>query len=487
MRLLKDILYKAGLVEVIGSTDVAISSLCFDSRKAGKDSLFVAVKGTQSDGHAFIDQVLSAGAVAVVCETLPDHKDPKVTYVRVKDSEYALGIIASNFFDAPSEKLKLVGITGTNGKTTTASLLHNLFISLGFSAGLISTVVYKINEEEFTSTHTTPDAIRLHQLMRQMVDAGCQFCFMEVSSHAVVQKRISGLKFSGAIFTNITHDHLDYHKTFNDYVKAKKKFFDDLDENVFALVNKDDHNGMFMLQDTKAVKKTYAMKSSADFKCKILENQFSGLLLNMDGMEMWSKLTGSFNASNLLAIYSTAILLGQEKIKVLTVLSNLNSVDGRFQKVKTQSGIIGIVDYAHTPDALLNVLKTIQDIRMSDEKIVTVIGCGGDRDALKRPVMARIACEESDRVILTSDNPRSENPEEIIRQMQKGVEKHHQKKVLSVVDRKEAIKAACSLASAGDVVLVAGKGHEKYQEIKGVKYPFDDVKILTETLEMFAG
>jgi UDP-N-acetylmuramoyl-L-alanyl-D-glutamate--2,6-diaminopimelate ligase len=320
--------------------------------------------------------------------------------------------------------------------------------------------------------------------MKQMVDAGCQYCFMEVSSHAVVQKRIAGLKFSGAVFTNITHDHLDYHKTFEEYLKAKKKFFDGLDRDAFALVNKDDQNGMVMLQNTNAIKKTYALKSSADFKCKILESQFSGLLLNMDGIEMWSKLIGSFNASNLLAIYSTAILLGQEKLKVLTALSNLSSVDGRFQQVKTQSGIVGIVDYAHTPDALLNVLKTIRDIRVADEKIVTVVGCGGDRDALKRPVMARIACEESDKVILTSDNPRSEDPEQIIREMQAGVERQYQKKVLSITDRREAIKTACSLASAGDIILVAGKGHEKYQEIKGVKYEFDDVKVLSENLEM---
>jgi UDP-N-acetylmuramoyl-L-alanyl-D-glutamate--2,6-diaminopimelate ligase len=487
MKLLKDILYKAGLVEIIGSTEISISSICFDSRKAGRDSLFIAVRGTQNDGHKFISKVVEAGTVAVVCEELSKQKNENVTYVKVKDSEAALGIIASNFYDNPSEKLKLIGITGTNGKTTTATLLHNLFLSLGFNSGLISTVVYKIGKEEFPATHTTPDAIQLNKLLKQMVDAGCKYCFMEVSSHAVVQKRISGLKFFGAVFTNITHDHLDYHKTFDEYIKAKKKFFDDLDSDAFALVNKDDKNGIVMTQNTNAIKKTYALKSTADFKCKIMESQFAGLLLNMDGTEMWSKLIGPFNAYNLLAVYSSAILLGQEKLKVLTALSNLASVDGRFQQVKTQSGIVGIVDYAHTPDALLNVLKTIREIRIGEEKIISVVGCGGDRDALKRPVMAAIACEESDKVILTSDNPRSENPEEIIHQMQKGVERIHQKKVLSITDRREAIKTACSLASAGDIILVAGKGHEKYQEIKGVKHPFDDVKILTENLEMFAG
>ncbi len=484
MKKLKDILYKAGLVEVVGSTDISISSICFDSRKVEKGSLFVAVKGTQSDGHKFVAQAISSGATAIVCEELPKQKNENVTYIKVNDSESALGFIASNFFDNPSEKSKLIGVTGTNGKTTVVTLLYNLFLSLGFNVGLISTVVCKINKEEFPATHTTPDSIQLNRLMKQMVDAGCQYCFMEVSSHAIVQKRISGLKFVGGVFTNITHDHLDYHKTFEEYIKAKKKFFDGLENDAFALTNKDDQNGTIMLQNTNAVKKTYALKSSADFKCKIMESQFAGMLLQLDGSEMWSKLIGNFNAYNLLTVYAAAILLGQEKLKVLTTLSALGSVDGRFQQIKSHSGIIGIVDYAHTPDALLNVLKTIREIRMNEEKIITVVGCGGDRDALKRPVMAHIACEESDKVILTSDNPRSEDPDEIIRQMQKGVERVHQKKVLSITDRREAIKTACSLASAGDIILVAGKGHEKYQEIKGVKHEFDDVKILRENLEM---
>ena len=508
MKVLKDILYKTGIVEVIGSTDTSVASICFDSRKVTSNSLFIAVKGTQSDGHKFIDQVTAAGATAVVCEMLPAQRNPNVTYVKVIDSEAALGIIASNFCDNPSEKLKLIGITGTNGKTTTATLLYDLFSSLGYRVGLLSTVVYKISplsldnraksegwepssgaggEVIIPSTHTTPDAIQLNLLLKQMVDAGCRYCFMEVSSHAVVQKRISGLRFTGGAFTNITHDHLDYHKTFDEYIKAKKLFFDKLDSDAFALVNKDDKNGLIMLQNTKAVKKSYALRSPADFKCRIVESQFMGLLLNIDGTEIWTKLIGPFNAYNMLAVYAVAMLLGQEKLKVLTALSNLSSVEGRFQQVKTHSKIIGIVDYAHTPDALHNVLKTIREIRTADEKIVTVIGCGGDRDALKRPVMASIACEESDKVILTSDNPRSEDPEEIIRQMQKGVERQHQKKVLSITDRKEAIKTACLLATAGDIILVAGKGHEKYQEIKGVKHPFDDVKILTENLEIFIG
>ncbi|HEY4797700.1 MAG TPA: UDP-N-acetylmuramoyl-L-alanyl-D-glutamate--2,6-diaminopimelate ligase [Bacteroidia bacterium] len=487
MKKLKDILYKAGLVEVVGSTDISVASICFDSRNAERGSLFIAVKGTQSDGHQFIPQVTGAGAAAIVCEKFPEKLNENVVYVKVADSEAALGIIASNFFENPSEKLKLVGVTGTNGKTTTATLLYRLFLSLGYNAGLISTVVYKINDVEVPATHTTPDPIQLNKLMKQMVDAGCSHCFMEVSSHAVVQRRISGLKFVGGIFTNITHDHLDYHKTFEEYIKAKKKFFDGLDHEAFALINKDDANGMKMIQNTGALKKTYALRSSADFKCKIMESQFLGMLLNMDGAEMWSKLIGNFNAYNLLAVYSAAVLLGQEKLKVLATLSALDSVDGRFQQLKSPGGIIGIVDYAHTPDALLNVLKTIREIRANEERIITVVGCGGDRDALKRPVMAQIACEESDKVILTSDNPRSEDPEEIIRQMQKGVERIYQKKVLAITDRREAIKTACSLASSGDIILVAGKGHEKYQEIKGVKYPFDDVKILNENLEMFAG
>lgn len=485
MKLLKDILYKAGLVEVIGSTNLAITSVCFDSRKVEKDSLYVAVKGTLNDGHKFIEQAIAAGAIGIVCEDLPANVDEKITYVRVNNSSYALGMIASNFYDNPSSKLKLVGVTGTNGKTTTVTLLFNLFKTLGYKVGLLSTVKNQINLEVIPATHTTPDAVTLNELLKQMVERGCQYCFMEVSSHAVVQHRITGLSFAGAVFTNLTHDHLDYHKTFDEYLKAKKGFFDQLAEDAFALVNKDDANGMVMLQNTKAQKKTYALKSNADFKCKIMENQFSGLLLNVDGSEVWTKLIGTFNAYNILAVYATATLLKENKVNILTTLSNLNSVEGRFEYVSTENGIVGIVDYAHTPDALLNVLKTVNDIRTGNEQVISIVGCGGDRDAKKRPLMAQIACELSTKVILTSDNPRSEDPAEIIKQMQKGVEPQHYKKALAIVDRKEAIKTACSMANPGDIILLAGKGHETYQEIKGVKTPFDDLEILKENLKLF--
>ncbi len=485
MKLLRDILYKANLVDVIGSTNLAITSVCFDSRKAERDCLFVAVRGTKTDGHAFIPQVIEAGAVAIVCEEFPEVMNEKVTYVKVKSSSEALGMIASNFYDNPSSKLKVVGVTGTNGKTTIATLLYDLFRAFGYGAGLVSTVRIKINNEEMPATHTTPDALSLNALFADMTAKGCKYCFMEVSSHAVVQGRIAGVEFAGGLFTNITHDHLDYHGSFDEYIKAKKRFFDQLPSEAFALVNKDDPHGEVMLQNTKALKKTYALKSQADFKCKILENQFTGLLLNMDGTEMWSKLIGSFNAYNLLAVCATAILLKEEKMNVLTTLSTLSPVEGRFQYLRTNAGITGIVDYAHTPDALRNVLQTITNIRTGNETVITVVGCGGDRDAAKRPVMARIACDLSDKVILTSDNPRSEDPEEIIRQMQKGVEPLHFKKVLAITDRKEAIKTACSVAKRGDIILVAGKGHEKYQEIKGVKHPFDDMQVLAETLKIF--
>lgn len=485
MKLLKDILYKTGLIEVVGSTNLAITSICFDSRKVEKDSLFIATKGTQVDGHAFIDKAIAMGAIAVMCEELPSTIDDKVTYVRVANSNFALGYVASNFYDNPSSKLKLVGVTGTNGKTTTVTLLFNLFKTLGYKVGLLSTVKNQINSEVIPATHTTPDAIKLNELLKQMADKGCTHCFMEVSSHAVVQYRIAGLSFAGAVFTNITHDHLDYHKTFDEYIKAKKGFFDQLTDESFALVNKDDANAMVMLQNSKAQKHTYGLKSMADFKCKIIENQFTGLLLNIDGSEVWAKLIGTFNAYNLLAVYAVATLLKENKINILTTLSNLNAVEGRFQYIKTENGILGIVDYAHTPDALSNVLRTIKDIRTGNEQVITIVGCGGDRDAQKRPIMAKIACEMSNRVILTSDNPRSENPEAIIAEMQKGVDGVSYKKVLSIVDRKEAIKAACALASAGDIILLAGKGHETYQEIKGVKYPFDDMEVLKENLKQF--
>lgn len=483
MKLLSDILYKVRLEQVIGSTHVAVSSVAFDSRKVKKDSLFVATKGTTLDGHAYIEKAVESGAIAIVCETLPENKNEAVTYIKVSDATFALGIIACNYFDNPSEKLKLVGVTGTNGKTTTVTLLFNLFKSLGYSVGLLSTVENKINNIVIPATHTTPDALTLNELLTAMIEQGCEYVFMEVSSHAVVQNRIAGLYFTGAIFSNITHDHLDYHKTFDEYIKAKKRFFDYLPNSAFALVNRDDKNGLIMLQNTKAHKYTYGLQTIADFKCKILENQLNGLLLNIENVEVWVKLIGNFNAYNVLAVYATAILLKQNKTNVLTALSNLNSVDGRFQYVKSPKGLIGIVDYAHTPDALKNVLETIKDLRTGNEQVITLIGCGGDRDSGKRPIMAAIACEYSNKVILTSDNPRSEDPEEILNQMQKGINPVDSKKALRITDRKEAIKTACSLTKSGDIILIAGKGHEKYQEIKGIKHPFDDFEILKDVIK----
>ncbi|OFY92865.1 MAG: UDP-N-acetylmuramoyl-L-alanyl-D-glutamate--2,6-diaminopimelate ligase [Bacteroidetes bacterium RIFCSPLOWO2_12_FULL_31_6] len=484
MRLLKDIIYKVGIEEVVGSTQQAIEKICFDSRATEKSSLFIAVSGTQVDGHQYIDKAITDGAIAIVCENLPEQFKENVTYIRVVDSSFALGIIAANFYDNPASEIKLIGITGTNGKTTTATLLYDLFTQLGSKSGLLSTVVNKVGTENIPSTHTTPDAIQLNALLRYMVSEGCEYCFMEVSSHAIHQHRIAGLDFIGAVFTNITHDHLDYHKTFDEYLKAKKQFFDGLSETAFALVNKDDKNGIVMLQNTKAQKATYSLKSMSDFSCKVIESDFSGMQLTIDGSEVWTKLIGKFNAYNLLAIYAISILLGQDKLTVLTAISNLTAVEGRFQYVKSQNNIAGIVDYAHTPDALQNVLTTINDIRTGNEKLITLVGCGGDRDKTKRPIMAKIACDWSDKIILTSDNPRSENPEEIIEEMRVGVEGIHFKKVLAIVNREEAIKTACSLANDGDIILVAGKGHEKYQEIKGIKLPFDDMKILSETFEM---
>jgi UDP-N-acetylmuramoyl-L-alanyl-D-glutamate--2,6-diaminopimelate ligase len=482
MKLLSDILYKAGLVEVQGSTNVAITSMTFDSRNVEKDGLFVATSGTKSDGHDFIEKAIALGAIAIVCEKFPAELVERITYVKVADSSQALGIMASNFYDNPSGSLKLVGVTGTNGKTTTVTLLFHLFRAMGMKAGMLTTVRNMINNEEIPSTHTTPDAVELNKLLRRMVDSGCKYAFMEVSSHSIVQKRIAGLEFAGGVFTNITHDHLDYHKTFDEYIKAKKAFFDQLPSNAFALVNKDDANGAVMVQNTRALKRSYSVTSIADFKCRVLENQFSGLQLNIDSVEMWSKLIGSFNAYNLLTVYATAMLLNQDKMNVLTTLSTLGPVEGRFEYLRNDLGVTGIVDYAHSPDALKNVLKTIQDIRTGNEQVITVIGCGGDRDAAKRPMMAHIACEFSNRVILTSDNPRSEDPQSILNQMQGGVEKQNTKKTLSIVDRREAIRTAVALARPGDIVLIAGKGHEKYQEIKGVKQPFDDMDVLKDNL-----
>ena len=484
MKLLSDILYKVKLEEIIGSTHVAISSIVFDSRKVKKDSLFVATKGVADNGHIYIQKAIELGAIAIVCEEIPKDKNDQITYVKVADSTYALGVMACNYYDNPSEKLKLVGITGTNGKTTTVTLLFNLFKSLGYSVGLLSTVQNKINNTVIPSTHTTPDAITLNELLFKMEEQGCEFVFMEVSSHAIIQNRIAGINFTGALFSNITHDHLDYHKTFDEYIKAKKQFFNLLPSTAFALTNRDDKNGMVMLQNTKANKYTYGLKNIADYKCKIIESHLNGLLLNIDNHEVWVKLIGTFNAYNILSVYATAVLLKQDITSVLTALSNLNSVEGRFQYVKSPNGVIGIIDYAHTPDALKNVLETVKEIRSGSEQVITLVGCGGDRDSAKRPIMAAIACEYSNKVILTSDNPRTEDPEEILNQMQAGVNPVDVKKVLRITDRREAIKIACSFSSKGDIILIAGKGHEKYQEINGVKHDFDDLEILKETIKI---
>jgi UDP-N-acetylmuramoyl-L-alanyl-D-glutamate--2,6-diaminopimelate ligase len=463
---------------------VEVKGICFDSRKVQPDFLFVAVKGTLSDGHVFIGRAIESGAKAIVCETLPDFVADDVTYVTVKDSAQALGIIAANFFENPSEKLALTGVTGTNGKTTTATLLFQLFSALGHRSGLLSTVVNKIVDKELSATHTTPDPIQLNELLHQMVDAGCTHVFMEVSSHAVDQDRIAGLKFSGGIFTNISHDHLDYHKTFENYIKAKKKFFDELPSEAFALVNADDKRGMVMLQNTKASKKTFGLKKMTDFKGKIISNTIEGLEVEIEGKSIWFKLIGDFNAYNLLGVYGAAVLLGEDPDEVLRHLSLLNGAPGRFELVTQGSKVTAIVDYAHTPDALKNVLETIVQFRSGNEQVITVVGCGGNRDKSKRPLMASIACKLSDKVILTSDNPRDEDPMEIIREMQTGVTPSEVRKTLVMADREEAIKSACMMAKERDIILVAGKGHETYQEIKGVKYPFDDREVVRRMMKL---
>ena len=483
MKLLSEILYKVRIEEVSGSTHMAVAAIVSDSRKVRKDTLFVAVRGTVTDGHDFIEKAVESGAVAIICETLPAQLRQEVTYIKVTDASHALGLLSCNFYDNPSEKLKLVGITGTNGKTTTVTLLFNLFTAMGYHCGLLSTVQNKIKNTVIPATHTTPDPISLNELLAKMVEEGCEYAFMEVSSHAVVQNRIAGLKFTGAVFTNITHDHLDYHKTFDEYIRAKKRFFDQLPSDAFALVNRDDRNGIIMMQNTKATRYTYSINNVADFKCRIIENHLGGLLLNLDNQEVWVRLIGTFNAYNTLAVYATAVLLKKDKNHILTTLSSLNSVEGRFQYIRSTTGVIGIVDYAHTPDALKNVLETIKDIRTGNETVITVVGCGGDRDAAKRPVMAAIACEYSNKVVLTSDNPRTEDPETILDQMQKGINPNDARKTLRITDRKEAIRTALSFCQPGDIVLIAGKGHEKYQDINGVKHHFDDMEVLRETIK----
>ncbi|MBK9758438.1 MAG: UDP-N-acetylmuramoyl-L-alanyl-D-glutamate--2,6-diaminopimelate ligase [Flavobacteriales bacterium] len=489
MKLLKDILYKARLEQVVGSTNAAIELITFDSRAVKPFTAFVAIKGTRSDGHDFITKAVELGATAIICETLPEALKEGVTYVRVADSQHALAVLACNFYDDPSKDLKLVGVTGTNGKTSVATLLYRLYRSLGYKCGLISTVEIRIGIKTIDTTHTTPDSVRLNELLRTMVEEKVTHCFMEVSSHSIVQERITGLHFVLGAFTNITHDHLDYHGTFAEYIKAKKRFFDQLPEDAFALTNADDPNGGVMLQNTKAKKRSYAVRNMADHRARIIENAITGLHLNIDGHDVYSRLIGEFNASNLLAVYGAATLLGEMPLNVLTALSDLEPPRGRFQIIRgaggdTRASIIGIVDYAHTPDALKNVLATINATCRDEQRVISVVGCGGDRDRTKRPIMARIAAEMSDQVVITSDNPRSEDPNTIIHEMRTGLAQGDMQRVFVNADRKEAIRMAVGLAKPGDVVLVAGKGHETYQEVQGVKHPFDDAAILKETLEL---
>lgn len=486
MKVLKDILYKVSLTSTTGDMEVAVKDIVFDSRKVGKGSAFVAIKGTQVDGHEYIAAALEKGATIIVCEILPKEIIPGITYVQVINSAKALGIMAANYFGNPSDKISVVAVTGTNGKTTTVTLLHQLFVAMGYSTGLLSTVENKINNEVIPATHTTPDAVSVQALLRQMVDAGCTHCFMEASSHAIVQERIAGLKLAGAVFTNITHDHLDYHGTFDEYIKAKKKLFDELPKDAFALVNADDKRGMVMLQNCKATHQTFALKSSADFKAKIISNTLEGLELEINGKMTWFRLIGAFNAYNLLGVLGVAVLLGEDEDEVLTALSAIRGAKGRFDRIAI-GGIVAIVDYAHTPDALENVLKTINGVRGGNEQLTTVVGCGGNRDKTKRPTMAKIAVTESDKVILTSDNPRFEEPMDILRDMQAGIGPSEMRKTLTIEDRREAIKTAVMMANRGDIILIAGKGHEDYQEVKGVKHHFDDAEVVTEYLNLFTG
>lgn len=485
MNTLRNILYNVSIQAVHGNNDITVHALCMDSRTVTKGDAFIAVKGVHADGHLFIDKAIAQGAAAVICEVLPAQLTADVCYIQVNNSALACGIMAGNFYGNPSQQLQLIGVTGTNGKTTIATLLFRLFTQLGHHCGLISTVQNQIGDDIIPATHTTPDAIHLNALLAQMVLDGCEYVFMEVSSHAIHQQRIAGLKFAGGIFSNITHDHLDYHKTFDEYIRVKKSFFDNLPATAFALTNLDDKRGAVMLQNTKARKATYSLRTLADFKGKILDNGLTGLMMLIGETEVHFRLIGEFNAYNLLAVYGTGVLLGKDKVKVLQALSNTLGAEGRFDYIlSAHERIIGIVDYAHTPDALKNVLSTIQNLRKGNEQVITVVGCGGDRDKTKRPVMADVATELSDKVIFTSDNPRSEDPVEIIREMEAGVPVHLKKKTLSITDRKEAIKTACSLANPEDIILIAGKGHEKYQDINGIKHPFDDKQVLKEVMEM---
>ncbi|WP_276500729.1 UDP-N-acetylmuramoyl-L-alanyl-D-glutamate--2,6-diaminopimelate ligase [Terrimonas pollutisoli] len=483
--LLQDVLYKVSIRSVAGSTAITVDNVQVDSRKVKQGSLFIAVKGSGADGHQFIDKAIENGAVAVLCETLPSSLKEGIVYVQAENSAMAAGWVANNFFGQPSEKLKVIGVTGTNGKTTIATLLFKLFSGLGYKCGLLSTVENHIGDRIVPATHTTPDAISLNQLLRQMADEGCSHVFMEVSSHAVHQHRITGLNFAGGVFSNITHDHLDYHKTFDEYIRVKKSFFDSLPSSAFAISNADDKRGIVMLQNTNARKYLYSLKTLTDFKGKIIENSLTGLVMTVNDQEVHFRLIGEFNAYNLLATYAVAICLGEEKQEVLRCLSLLTGAEGRFDyMVSPKERIIAIVDYAHTPDALLNVLATIKKLKKGYEQVITVVGCGGDRDKTKRPIMGEAACEHSDRVIFTSDNPRSEDPAQIIRDMEEGLPAAAKRKYISIVDRREAIKTAISLAKQEDIVLIAGKGHEKYQEIKGVKNHFDDKEVVREVFEI---
>ncbi len=485
MKNLKELISAMQPVSLTGNVEQNIDLLCYDSRIAKASSLFFAIKGTNVDGHDFIQSVIDNGCKSIVIDHEISIEDSDVTFILVKDSSAAMALAANCFYDEPSRKLKLVAVTGTNGKTTVATLLFSLFRSFGHHVGLLSTVQNQIDETVIPSTHTTPDSIRVNELLAQMLDAGCEYCFMEASSHAIQQDRIKALYFAGVCFTNITHDHLDYHLTFDNYIKAKKKLFDEVNDEAFALVNKDDKNGLVMLQNTKAARYTYGIKNMADFKARVIEHDFNGMLLNIDGDEAWFRLVGHFNAYNLLNVYGAAFLLGKSKEEIITHLSLLGSVKGRFDYCRSANGIHGIIDYAHTPDALENVLSTINEIRTGNEELFTVVGCGGNRDSAKRPVMADVASSKSTKAIFTSDNPRKENPESILDEMQKGVKPLHYKRTLRISDRKEAIKTAVSMAKRGDIILIAGKGHETYQDINGVKHPFDDKAILMEMFEIF--
>ena len=475
MKLLKDILYKVSVNAVYGDTNVKVAQVDFDSRKVVKDSLFVAQKGISVDGHLYIDKAISLGATTIICEELPIHLEANITFIQVEDSNKTLAIIASNFYDNPSSKLKLIGVTGTNGKTTVASLLYQLLKKSGYKTGLLSTVQILVDTTVFNATHTTPDSVTINSYLHQMVLLGVDYCFMEVSSHGIHQKRTEGLEFAGGIFTNLSHDHLDYHVSFASYRDVKKSFFDSLPKTAFALTNLDDKNGNVMLQNTKARKRTYALKTLADYKAKIIEKSFSGTLISINDTEFWTKLIGNFNAYNLAAIIGVAYELGLEKLEILTIISQLESVSGRFEHLVSDNGVIAIVDYAHTPDALKNVLETINNIRTNNEKLITVIGCGGDRDKTKRPKMAHIASQLSTQAIFTSDNPRTENPDTILEEMEEGVSAENLKKIITISDRRQAIKTACKFSEAGDILLIAGKGHENYQEISGERFHFDDL------------